>query len=247
MDVFDAMKREMIDIHMHLIPGVDDGAEDSLMALMMIMHAGDQGIRAIFATPHSSAFDQMPEATNHRYRQLCIQAAPIFPDLRLYPGCEVYCEANNMEQIVDALNSGQYPTMNRTNYVLAEFSQWVMPERTEPCLEALVKAGYIPIIAHLERYQYLRDNLELVDRFRALGALVQVNVYSLFDETDDSIRNWARQLVLKQKVDFLGTDAHRTYHRPPSAERGLSWLYENVSPAYADAVSWGNAQNLLCR
>lgn len=62
---------------------------------------------------------------------------------------------------------------------------------------------------------------------------------------DDAIQNWTRRLVLERKVDFLGTDAHRTYHRPPSAEMGLKWLYENTALEYADAISWGNAQGLL--
>ncbi|MBU5451784.1 hypothetical protein KQI10_01155 [Pseudoflavonifractor sp. MSJ-30] len=113
-------------------------------------------------------------------------------------------------------------------------------------MEALLSAGYKPIIAHMERYKFLRDNMELVNRFRELGAMIQLNTYSLFDEMDEPIKNWARRLALERKVDFLGTDAHKTYYRPPSAEYGLNWLYENVDRGYADAVAWENAQKLLC-
>ena len=88
--------------------------------------------------------------------------------------------------------------------------------------------------------------MELVDRFRELGALIQINVYSLFDEDDSSIKNWARRLVQDRKVEFLGTDAHRTYHRPPSAEWGLNYMYENVEQEYVEAIAWGNAQKFLC-
>lgn len=97
----------------------------------------------------------------------------------------------------------------------------------------------------MKRYRNLYDNMDLVNRFRELGALIQINVYSLFDEDKDSIKNWARRLVQERKVDFLGTDAHRTYHRPPSATWGLNWLYENVDRGYADAIAWGNARKLL--
>lgn len=128
---------------------------------------------------------------------------------------------------------------------MLEFSQWVDPENTVPCVETLVKAGYKPIIAHMERYKFLQGNMELVDFFRDMGALIQLNAYSLFNEMDESIKNWARQLVQARKVDFLGTDAHRTYHRPPSATYGLNWLYENVERVYADAIAWGNAQTVL--
>jgi len=235
---------QMTDIHMHLIPGVDDGAMDMEMALMMLL-AKAQGISRIIATPHSEAFHFSNEDIRVIFHRLTATAVKICPDAELYLGCEVYCETDIMEQILELLDSGLYPTLNGTQYVLMEFSQWVYPENTASCVEAVVKAGYKPIIAHMERYKYLRDNMELVDRFRDQGALIQVNAYSLFDETDDSIKNWARRLVEEYKVDFLGTDAHRTYHRPPSAELGLNWLYENVEPEYADAIAWGNATHLL--
>lgn len=240
-----AARREMIDIHMHLIPGVDDGAEDEQMALLMLLRAKDQGIRSVFATPHSSAFDADPEGTKKKFCQLCVRAAQIFPEMQLYPGCEVYCEIGRMQSVLSGLESGKYPTMNGTKFVLIEFSQWVIPENTAPCVEAMVNAGYKPIIAHMERYQYLRDNMALVDGFRELGAKIQINAYSLFEEMENSIKNWARRLVLEQKVDFMDTDAHRTYHRPPSAQMGLKWLYDNANPEYADAISWGNASIVL--
>lgn len=238
-------ERKMIDIHMHLIPGVDDGAEDMEMALVLMLQAKEQGISQIIATPHSDAFRHGETDPRCRFRQLANIAAKVCPDMKLFLGSEVYCETAIMERILERLDSGTYPTMNGTEYVLMEFSQWVYPENTVPCVEAMAKAGYRPIIAHVERYKYLRDHMEVVDRFRDMGALIQLNAYSLFDELEDSIKNWARQLVRERKVDFLGTDAHRTYHRPPSAEHGLNWLYGNVEQNYADAIAWRNAERLL--
>ena len=238
-------KRQMTDIHMHLVPGVDDGAMDLEMALVMMIRAKNQGISRIIATPHSEAFHFAKEDIRVIFQRLAATAAKVCPEVKLYLGCEVYCETGIMDGVLEALDSCRYPTMNGTNYVLMEFSQWVYSDRTLPCVEALVNAGYKPIIAHMERYQYLRGNMDLVHQFRSLGALIQLNAYSLFDEMDDSIRNWARQLVQERKVDFLGTDAHRTYHRPPSAEMGLNWLYENVELEYAEDLAWGNARKRL--
>ena len=236
---------EMIDIHTHLIPGVDDGAEDEMMALMMLLRAQDQDIHSVFVTPHSSAFDEGHEGTLEKYKQLCASAARMLPDIQLYPGCEVHCETSKMPEVVSGLEFGKYPTMNGTRLVLMEFSLWVTPENTLPCVEALVSAGYTPIIAHMERYKYLRDNIPLVDRFREAGALIQLNVSSLYDEMDDTVKNWARQLVKEKKVDFLGTDAHRTYYRPPSAQMGLTWLCQNTEQEYVDAICQGNAKMFL--
>lgn len=239
------LERKMIDIHMHLIPGVDDGAEDMMMARMMLLRAREQGIHAIFCTPHSEAFRYSKDGAKIIFDRLKNNVGSVYPDAKLYLGCEVYCEAQIMDQVLEHLNSGRYPTMNGSNYVLMEFSMWVDPEGALLCVEAMVHAGYKPIIAHMERYQYLCENMDLVNQFREMGALIQINVYSLFDEDDSSIKDWARRLVLKRKADFLGTDAHRTYHRPPSAEWGLNWLYENVEREYADVIAWGNAHKIL--
>lgn len=240
-------ERKMIDIHMHLIPSVDDGAENMEMALVMIFQAKEQGISQIVATPHSEAFHFSEEDIRLIFKRLTSTAVKVCPEMELYLGCEVYCEAEIMEQVLELLDSGVYPTINGTEYVPMEFSQWVCPENTVSCVEALIHAGYKPIIAHMERYKYLRDNMELVNCFREMGAQIQVNAYSLVEEMDEDIRNWARQLVLERKADFLGTDGHRTYHRPPSAATGLNWIYENCEEHYADAVAWKNAELLLCR
>lgn len=239
------MDHNMIDIHMHLVPGVDDGAQDVMMALSMLLRAKDQGITAVFATPHSSAYERMPEDVTQCRRQLQEQTDRFFPDISIYPGCEVYCDARSMDYTIGALREGKYPTMNGTRYVLMEFSQWAGEKNALPCVEAMVQAGYTPIIAHMERYQYLRENMEIVDRFRVLGAKIQINSYSLAEELEESVKNWARRLVLERKADFLGTDAHRTYHRSPSAEAGLNWLYSHVDAEYANAVARENARRLL--
>lgn len=238
--------RYMIDIHMHVIPGVDDGArEQGLMALRMVMRAADQGIRGIFATPHDYAFDNQPEKTRENYRLLTEDIPRWVPGVTLYTGCEVLCEPHRMETILEALNNKTYPTMNGTPYVLMEFSRWVLPEDTTPCVEALVKGGYIPIIAHMEKYENLRNNMTLVESFRAMGALLQMNICSLVEEQDEAVKAWAQQLVRQRKVDFVGTDAHNTQDRPPSAAWGISWLYDHADPEYVDAITHGNAEELL--
>lgn len=235
------MEYRLIDIHTHILPGVDDGADDHYMAIMMLVQVRDQYTDHVFLTPHSSAFDEHPEEVREIFRKFRRDVTAHFFGMRLYLGCEIYCEKDRMPEVLANLRSGRYPTMNGTNYVLMEFSQWVRPENTVTCVESLVDAGYIPIIAHVERYAYLRGDGELIRQFRALGARLQVNVSSLYDEMDDSMKNWARQLVLERAVDFLGTDAHKTYSRSPDTKMGLQWLREHVDQEYADALVYDNA------
>lgn len=240
-----ASERIMTDIHMHLIPGVDDGALDLDMALCMMLQAYEQGVRAIFATPHSSAFAADGALVRQQFSRLRERAAFLLPQMQLYTGCEVYCRSGQMDRVLSDLDSGCFPTMNGTQYVLTEFSPWTDARQALHCAEALVQGGWIPILAHLERYDALCFDRRTADRFRQLGCLIQINAYSLQEEDSAQIRTWARELVLQGYVDFLGTDAHRTYHRPPSAKSGLAWLYANCDPAYADGIAARNAQALL--
>ena len=234
------MEKGLIDIHMHLIPGVDDGAEDIEHALTMFLQARDQGVTAVFATPHSSAFDRYPRETAERFQQL----RNWIPGL--YLGCEVYCEAASMGTVVRALKENRYPTMNGTEYVLMEFPPSISAEDALLCVQALRTAGYFPILAHSERYPKLRS-ISCADHLRSLDCRLQVNVYSLFDEENEAIKGFARALVLEEKVCFLGTDAHRTTHRPPSVKWGMDWLYQNCDRAYADKIARENAQALLLK
>ena len=182
MSTWSIPQREMIDIHMHLIPGVDDGAESMEMSLLMMLRAGDQGIRQIIATPHSEAFRYSKDGARIIFRRLQDAAAASGLETGLYLGCEIFCEPDRMEEIVTALDTGRYPTMNGTRYVLMEFSQWIMPENTVPCVKALVRAGYRPIIAHMERYHYLRGNMELVDSFLDLVSSIDWSSWSYSEE-----------------------------------------------------------------
>lgn len=231
----------MMDIHMHLIPGVDDGAQSMGMALEMLKMAKEKGITHILCTPHSEVFRYSKEGGKIIFRRLADAAKRDFPEMKLYLGCEVFCEADRMDDVVEDIRSGRFPTMNGTQYVLLEFPMHVQFEDAVSCVKAVAEAGYKPVIAHAERYRYLRGSMELIEQFRKMGALIQINAYSLEDEKEDSIKDWARQLVTECKADFLGTDAHRTWHRPPEAKNGLKWLYENVERGYADAIAWKNA------
>ncbi len=235
----------MIDIHSHIIPELDDGSDNLDMSLILLSKAYSQGIRTFFATPHSVDFLKHPQRAKNAFLTLKAQAQRFFPDAQIHLGCEVKCDAADMAPVLDALAQGILPTMNGTSYVLMEFSHWVQPEATLPCITALVQAGWKPIIAHIERYAYLQGRMALIDQFRELGCRIQLNIYSLVEEGDPRIVQWARQLVLEKKVDFLGTDMHKTYDRPPSIQPGLDWICANCGQEFTDALAFGNAQNLL--
>lgn len=246
-------QERMICIHSHVLYGVDDGAEDFSMAKMLMMYARENGIYQMFLTPHSISLKCCYKEAEAAFVRLKTYLEDKYPDMAVYTGCEVYCESRMMDQVLQNLKSGLFPTLNHTAYVLAELSPWTDAEDAYFCVETLAKNGYIPVLAHLERYQALRGDLVLVEKLRGLGAMVQVNVGSLYDGFDnprDPEVCWARELVREKKVDFLGTDCHRTYHRPPDATMGLQYLEKMVENGmlpwdYVYAITCGNAKTML--
>lgn len=234
---------QMADIHMHIVPGVDDGSRTLEMSKAMLELAGRQGVRAVAATPHSFAFlnQSEPDFVRRRFQALREETAGA---VRLILGCEVRCASSGIRGTLERLRSGELPSMNGTRYVLTEFDPTVRPDAAAAMTELLLADGWKPILAHVERYPALFVPGG-IDRLTGRGCLLQINAYSLAEETDRGISSRARRLLAEGRVSFLGSDAHRLEFRPPSVERGLRYVYEHCEKAYADAVAFQNAGKYL--
>ena len=237
--------RKMVDLHMHVVPGVDDGSYHLDMSETLLVMAHMQGVRTVFATPHSFAFSYDPERVRRQFEALRDRMSSAPFDLRLCLGCEVRCEPDSMEQTLLRLDRGIYPTLNGTPYVLTEFRTSVLSEQAVRMVEQLTRHGWRPVIAHTERYPALFARSDTIDQILSSGSLLQINAYSLDDEPDSTVVARSRKLLSDGKVSFLGSDAHRLDHRPPSVRHGLAYLYAHCTPAEADAVCFGNAERLL--
>lgn len=234
----------MIDIHAHYVPAVDDGSWDGSMTRCMMLFELQQGGERFFATPHSYAFDEDADEVRRSFEELKLYLEPYRMDDLVYLGCEVACEPHKMEQVLENLKTGKYPSMNGTHYVLTEFSAFVVSEEALSVAGTLVQDGWIPILAHIERYPKLFDG-ETIDLLLELGCLLQVNAYSFQEESKETIRSNARQLLAEQKISFLGSDAHRLHQRPPSVASGIEYVKQHCGNTYAEALLSGNAKKLL--
>ena len=236
----------MIDIHSHIIPGVDDGSVSMEATIFMVCEAVQQGATAFFATSHSRAFLENGEEVRRRFDTMKNRLGRLFSN-RVYLGCEVLCSREEMPRLTEAIRSNIIPTMNDTACVLTEFCEEADWETVKFCVEELLRQGYVPILAHVERYGTLKDRMDRVNWLRQQGCLIQLNVYTLEETQPESDRDWARQLVSDRKVDFLGTDMHGTGIRMPSIAQGLGWLEEHCDPVYQDALLWRNAEERLIK
>lgn len=233
----------MIDIHMHVIPGVDDGAGSIKESLTMLKSASGQGVTAVIATPHSFALYKNGKDVRKKFESLRIAVRNEGIPLQLYYGTEIDCWSDEMTQIISLLQEGSFPTMNGTEYVLAEFDPHDQASDVLYCLNKLQESGYRPIVAHAERYHFM--NRDLAEKMYDNGFLIQCNVYSFAAEKNAQVRERANMLLQNRLVSFTGSDGHRMNHRPPLCSEGIEYLYNAYDKDYIDSILEVNARKML--
>ena len=242
-----------MDIHSHILPGVDDGARDVRESMALLHAAAEQGIMDIIATPHygiengyapkadtvRSAFEKVQEARREDSEEL--------NSLRLYPGEEVY----RSDDAAERFRSGKALRINDTRYALVEFLEYgTHYESAKEILERLKKLAESytvkPILAHAERYSALQENHETLKRIQELGVMIQVNAYDLALNKHEQTRETAQWLAEERMISFIGSDMHgMPPKRPPKVREGIDWLYKHTDWEYADCVVRKNAEKLL--
>lgn len=206
----------MIDIHCHILPGIDDGPQHIEETVEMARLAASDGITDIIATPHingnypATAMSKALKADGLEKYVLMInrkiRAAGL--PLRIRPGAEI---AHHHIDSADLATLG----MNRTRYLLIEFPHTHLPVNAGDLIFKLVIGGYRPIIAHPERNPSVIDNPKKLKALRGMGALVQITAASLTRADDPDVRRCVHYLLKKGDVDFIASDAHSAVARPP--------------------------------
>jgi len=228
---------------MHVVPKVDDGASDISMALEMLQMAYNQGVRDIYCTSHNVYEEDEVRHYQSQLTTLRLCALSKFPALTLHAGCELLCAEEYMDDILRGLESGIYLPLGNSKFVLTELYTDTTPREAKKIASELIAAGWYPILAHVERYPKLFDDQTIMELI-SLGAKIQVNLYSLVEERKKEIQEHARFLVINQYAHFVGSDAHRTNHRPPKYLSGVEFIYENSDKDYADSICFQNAKEL---
>ena len=235
---------KITDLHMHVVPGVDDGSFDMRMSLVMLELAYEQGVREIFCTSHNVYSEEEITKYKSQFMMLQMMAKSRFPDLKLHMGCELLCAGEYIDDILYGLEIGVFLPLGNSKCVLTELYPDVTPEEATAVVEALVAAGWKPIIAHTERYPALFEDGTLQELIN-LGAKIQVNLYSLVEENKDDIKKRARYLIDNRLAHFIGSDAHRINYRSPKYESGVRYIDEHCGKEYLEAVCYKNAESLI--
>lgn len=234
----------MIDIHSHVLYGMDDGATEIRISIEMLKMYASQHVTDVFCTPHS----EMGMYKYHeKFEKLQAYVQGLKLPIHLHKGCEVEVFPGNLRYIADALNRGSIQTMNDSCYVLIEFEP---EDSTEEILEGvrflMEKAPqWIFILAHVERYRKLREDESVLRTLKSMGCLFQVNAYSLQGEQNPATVMAARKMLNHRWIDLLGSDAHGVSHRPPKVEDGVKYILDACDIEYAKDICYRNAERLI--
>jgi protein-tyrosine phosphatase len=227
---------EMIDIHSHIMPGIDDGARDLEEAVRMAEVAAADGIEQMISTPHmfnGLSHNPHPDEIAERVDQL--QAA-VGDLLKILPGNEVHIS----HEIAEQAKSNRVMKLNRRNYMLVEFPQLTVPIGAEDLFYKLQLQSICPILVHPERNAQIQSRPSIVSAFVERGVLVQVTAMSLTGEFGPAAKRCADLLVRHNCAHFIATDCHRPDRRPPILSRGRDAAAQLIGEQRARRLVYDN-------
>lgn len=234
----------MIDIHCHIVPGVDDGASSLSESLMMAEMAADSGVTHIVATPHFRGELQSVQELSLLARQFTmLKQAVADAGLPLTLSCaaEVLC----LPETVDLAAAHRLPTLDGDHYVLVEFFFDESLEFMNDTLMGLAAQGYTPVIAHPERYLAIQYDPDLALEWFQQGYILQLNKGSVLGAFGGRVRETARTLLADGIAHLIASDAHRSDFRTPHMDELTHWVYQHCDPVYAEILLERNPRRIL--
>jgi protein-tyrosine phosphatase len=225
----------LIDIHSHVLYGLDDGARTLEGSLAMVRMAAQHGTTDLVATPHANLTYKFDPAKNVE-RLAEIQAQAGVP-IQLHLGCDFHLSYDNIEDAV--VNRTKY-TIAGKNYLLVEFSDLIVFKNTPDIFGRLQDAGMTPVITHPERNHLLRQRIDDIVKWVEDGAKVQVTAQSAAGDFGRRAQDFSKALLDRGLVHVIASDAHDTQHRPPIMDTAHAWLTENYGPEMAQALCIDN-------
>lgn len=213
---------EIVDVHTHILPGVDDGASDWEEAAWMLNCSYEQGIRTIIVTPHYSR-KQDPERLRAKAERLAKEAVDIDSEFRIFLGQEILY----FDSMVERLQEGHALTLAGSRHVLVEFLPKTPYKKIYQGVRKIMMAGYYPVIAHVERYEALRNESNM-EELAETGCMMQMNYRSLQGTILNRNVRWCRRQVLDGRISLFGTDAHHRDFRTPEIAGSIRWLQAHM-------------------
>lgn len=235
--------KTLIDIHSHILPGVDDGADNMEESMQMLRMAAEDGISQIILTPHNK-----PGRRNVSYAGIVERIDRLRDGMEqegltisLYAGSELYYRSGLSEEI----ENGNAATMADSHYVLTEFSPSDDYDYIRKGIYSLLAAGYHPILAHVERYHNVCGRKSGVEELANMGCYIQVNAGSVMGNFGFAACQFTRKLLKQRLVSFVATDAHDTDRRTPYLSECAEYVGKKMGESYSQEIFCDNPMRVI--
>lgn len=231
----------IIDMHCHILPSLDDGASSLKESLASLREAKKQGINKIILTPHHYPDSYLPVDIMIQRKELLEKAA--FQDqidIQLFLGQECFYHA----ELPELLERGEVLTLADSRYVLVEFAEDVRFREILYGIKQLKEAGYVPILAHYERYRTLMKK-GMVARLKNEDVLLQMNFDTVQRQYGLLKRNYFHEDIRQGYVDFMASDCHGMKFRKYYIEPTMQWLRENIFSDMMTKIVFENPQKII--
>lgn len=230
----------MIDMHSHILPGVDDGAQNIEDTKNLIREAKEAGYQGIIVTPHYAkhAYEKNVSEIDEVFKNVCNE----IKDIKLYRGNEIYLSY----QISDLIKERKVTTINNSRYVLFEIPlQDGKNVDMKKIIFDLVENGYTPILAHPERYDFVQKNPDIVREWIDLGVLIQSNMASIIGLYGKEAKKTITYFLENRMIHFLGSDTHRVNTIYKEVPRILEELKKYISNETIEELTYTNIVSVL--
>ena len=234
---------QFVDIHCHILPGVDDGYQTPEETKAMLQKAWDEGIQIMVATPHYHKQRGKNDIELIKKQLLLTRklAKEVNPKMQICLGMEIYYG----EDVPELLKEGRVVSIRKSRYILVEFSPGDEFQYILNAVRKLQMSGHTVIIAHIERYNCLRKDISNVEYLREMGAYLQVNTGSITGSYGRSVKKFLREVLKAHLVQLVGTDAHGSERRTPKMQEAYKEVVKRCGEEYADQIFGQNAKKVL--
>lgn len=233
----------LIDMHCHILPGVDDGSENMEQTISMLKIAYEDGTRKIIATPHYHIGRMISEREkcHKELSNIRQKIKEMGMEMEIYPGNEIYYFSEAMEKVAEK----KIDTLADSSYILLEFEPKVDYHHIQRAINDVGGEGYVPVIAHVERYNCLSEKPERCFDMVEHGALLQVNASSVIGRSGKDSQRFIKKLMKERAVAFVASDAHSDIVRRPMLKEAYTYVSKKFGKDYADDIFSNNQLKLI--
>lgn len=234
----------MIEIHFHVLPGVDDGPQSMEESVQMCRMAAAEGSTDIVATPHQRHESWPNEDRRMLQERIDDLRAAVGPDPRLHLGAEIAIDSELLPEIAK-LPSGELLPLAGSRSLLLEFHRQGFGPRPESLMHEVILSGFQPVLAHPELIPNLGEDMDLMERLVHMGVVMQVSAMSVTGENGKTAYRRTHELLDRGLVHLVASDAHGATRRPPRLRKAYEHLVKGYGDAAATRLTCENPRGIL--